>query len=105
MRQACGDNGIDRSGCFQDAYLSQWLHTLGSSRFREDAVLIQQYNKEQMTPRHEFEEMAIFLEEQSAGRKNNDVALKPPNRIVSSRAGDSVPVITRVETHTSHLLK
>lgn len=67
MRQACGDNRIDHSGCFQDTYLSQWLHTLGSSRFREDAVLIQQYNKEQMTPRHEFEEMAIFLEEQSAG--------------------------------------
>lgn len=69
MHQACGDNGIDWSGCFRDAYLSQWLHTLGSSRFREDAVLIQQHNKEQMTARHEFEEMAIFLVEQSAERE------------------------------------
>lgn len=67
--QACGDNGKDWADHCWDSYLSQWLHTLGSSRFSEDAALSQWHSSEQMRPRQELEEIAIFFEEQSAGRK------------------------------------
>lgn len=57
------------SDYFQNCYLSQWLHTLGSSRFRDDAVLIQWHNNKQIKPRHEFKEITIVSEEQPTRKK------------------------------------
>lgn len=49
------------SGYFQNDYLSQWLHTLGSSRFSDDAVLLQRHNEKQIKFRQEFKEITIFF--------------------------------------------
>lgn len=49
------------SDYFQNDYLSQWLHTLGSSRFSDDAVLLQRHNEKHIKFRQEFKEITIFF--------------------------------------------
>lgn len=63
---------LPRNIISQNYYLSQWLHTLGSSRFRDDAILIQWHNNKQIKPRHEFEEVTIVPEEQPTRKRNSN---------------------------------
>lgn len=57
------------SSCCQKDYLSQWLHTLGSSRFRADAVPVQWNNNKPIKPRYEFKDITIFFPEGQPRRK------------------------------------